>query len=70
MLLTAGLCLVGGDNGVGVVQLPPQQGRAPTVHEPPAREQVPGHLHLDRRHWRGASQQDPHIGLRAIGYQR
>lgn len=62
-VIKTSLSLIKGEHGVGVVQLPPQQGRAPTVHEPASGGQVSGHLHLDRRHWRGSSQQEPDPGL-------
>lgn len=51
-----------GQHGVLIGQLAPQQGRAAAVHEPASRREVPGHLHLDRRHRRGAPQQDQDSG--------
>lgn len=57
--------LIKGEHGVGIVQLQPEQGCAPTVHEPASGGEVPGHIHLDRRHWRGTSQQDPNPVQRA-----
>lgn len=54
-----------GEHGIGVVQLPPEQGCSPALHEPASGGQVPGHVHLDWWQRRGSAQQDPDPGLRA-----